>query len=146
MCVVSDDVTSECNGSAFVTSQHFLCLLLLNLIQFTTPDRNAQGGQGQWSQVNLNNNFNFKLSPLRILQCPSGSHLVPWAASVSLTGSVAAWQWVMSEHTGRILSGTWWLYTGAAYLIGGLTGGTVAGERGVKGRRKGKGRRVNRAW
>lgn len=38
MCVVSDDVTSECNGSAFVTSQHFLCLLLLNLIQFTTPD------------------------------------------------------------------------------------------------------------
>ncbi len=144
VCVyISERVsTTESGACAFVTTQDILCLPPAQPYPVYNSWQHARGGQGQTSPVCLNNNSYFKCSPLRVLHCPPAAILRP-------EPPVSLWQvqWLPGcgsclNTWGCILSGTWWLYTGAAYLTDSLTAGTAAGER--EGARGGRNRKEGR--
>jgi len=138
---ISEHVTtSECTACAFVSTQDLLCLPPAQPYPVYNSWQHARGGQGQSSPVCLNNNSYFKRSPLWVLPCPPAAILCPEPL-------VSLWQvqWLPGcgsrlNTWGYILSGTWWLYTGAAYLTDSLTGGSAAGEREGGTGRKGESR------
>lgn len=144
VCVsISEHVTtSECSACAFVSTQDFLCLPPAQPYPVYNSWQHARGGQGQTSPVRLNNNSYFKRSPLWVPHCPPAAILRPEPL-------VSLWQvqWLPGCRSclntwGYILSGTWWLYTGAAYLTDSHAGGTAAGERGSEG----EGRKARESW
>lgn len=105
----------------FVSAQDFLRLPPAQPYPVYNSWQHARGRQGQTSPVCLNNNSYFKRSPQRVLHC------MP-TAILCLEPPVPLWQvqWLPGcgsclNMWGCILSGTWWLYTGAAYLTDRLT-------------------------
>lgn len=134
--------TTECSACAFVTAQDFLRLPPAQPYPVYNSWQHARGRQGQTSPVCLNNNSYFKRSPQRVLHCMPTAILCP-------EPPVSLWQvqWLPGcgsclNMWGCILSGTWWLYTGAAYLTDSLT---VAGEK-EWGRDRKEGGVKKRAW
>lgn len=142
--------TTESNACAFVTAQDILCLPPAQPYPVYNSWQHARGGQGQTSPVFLNNNSYFKCSPLQVMHCLPAAILCP-------EPPVSLWQvqWLPGcgsflNTWGCILSGTWWLYTGAAYLTDSLTGGRWKRERKGRveygGKRESRGRHRSGQW
>lgn len=107
---------------------------LLRLQPVDSSRRHAWRGQGQTCPLCLNKSY-FKCSRLRVV-CFRPAAILGLKPPVSLWQ--VQWLWGCGSRPttwSRILSGTWWLGTGAAYLTESLTGCMVAGSKREGGRR-----------